>query len=135
MEVTAIPVNRVVPTVGFLLAGAEGSLIYAADTAPTQAIWQAAENVPNPMAVITEASIPNEMEELARISGHMTPEMVQAEPKKMPPEIPVYLFHAKPPYLDAMREEVEALGAPRLRWLEEGNVWVWDLKVRAGRVL
>ncbi len=123
VEVTAIPVNHVVPTVGFLLAGTGGSLIYTADTAPTQAIWQAAENVPNPMAVITEASFPNEMEEIARITGHMTPVMVQAELKKMPPEIPVYLFHAKPPYLDVMREQVEALGEPRLRWLEEGRTY------------
>ena len=97
--------------------------MYAADTAPTQAIWQAAENVPNPMAVITKASIPNEIEEFARISGHMTPEMAQAELKKIPPVIPVYLFHAKPPSLDAMREEVEALGEPRLRWLEEGRTY------------
>lgn len=110
--------------------------MYAADTAPTQSIWQTAENVPNPMAIITKASIPNEIEESARISGHMTPEIAQAELKKIPPVIPVYLFSRQTALSGCNARGGGSPGrAPPQVARRRKNVWVWDLKVRSGRVL
>ncbi|MBI2879990.1 MAG: 3',5'-cyclic-nucleotide phosphodiesterase [Candidatus Tectomicrobia bacterium] len=123
LEVTAHPVHHAVPTAGFLLEGPGGSLLYTADTAPTEAIWDAAEGVPDLRAIITEASFPNRMEEIARLAGHLTPALLKEELRKMPPEVPVYLYHAKPAYAEELKKEVEALGEPRVRWLKQGKTY------------
>lgn len=123
MEVTAYPVNHAVPTAGFLLRGPGGSLLYTADTGPTEAVWEAAEGLSDLRAIITETSFPNQMEEVARRAGHMTPALLQAELRKMPPEAPVYLYHAKPAHLKEILAQVKALGEPRVRWLEQGKTY------------
>ncbi len=123
LEVTAYPVHHVVPTAGFLLRDPRGSLLYTADTAPTEAIWEAAGRVSDLRAIIIDTSFPNEMEEIALLAGHLTPALLKAELRKMPAEVPVYLFHAKPAHEEALQTQVEALDDPRVRWLEQGKTY------------
>jgi hypothetical protein len=48
----------------------------------------------------------------------MTPRLVFEELAKMPPRVPVYLYHMKPPSLARIRREIAALREPRLKLLE-----------------
>ncbi len=121
IDVTPYPVNHSVPTAGFILRGPEGGLLFTADTGPTEAIWEAAGD--GLRCIITETSFPDELGEVARMSGHLTPALLQAELRKMPPEIPVFLYHAKPAHLETLLKQVHALGEPRVRWLEQGKTY------------
>lgn len=50
-------------------------------------------------AAFIEASFPNEMDELARIAKHHTPALLAEEFAKLAkPELPVFVFHLKPPF-------------------------------------
>ena len=123
VEVTPVPVHHTVPTVGFILGGPDGGLLFTADTGPTEAIWEAGAEVSDLRCIITETSFPDELGEVARLSGHLTPALLQVELGKMPPEVPVYLYHAKPAHLETLRKQVQSLGEPRVRWLEQGKTY------------
>ena len=110
-------------TFGFIIQDGNSALLYTSDTGPTEAIWRGASETENLCAIITEVSFPNRMEELARMTRHLTPAMLHAEMRKMPPGVPVYIFHIKAQYHDETTAEIEALGEPRIRVLKEGKTY------------
>jgi len=114
LRVTAIPVNHVVPCHGFLLEGADGAMIYTADTATTDRIWEIANRVENLRAVIVDCSFPNDMEELAVVSGHMTPRMLARDLEKLTVDCEVLVYHLKPNFEQTLRRQLAALGDSRL---------------------
>jgi ribonuclease BN (tRNA processing enzyme) len=119
--VTAIPVSHVVPTSGYLVSDGSGTVVFSGDTGPTEAIWAAARRLKDVRAVFAECTFPDGMREIAEISQHLTPTTLKAELPKMPPDVPVLLYHMKPPRLAALLREVAALGEPRLRILADGD--------------
>lgn len=125
LTVTAVPVSHVVPTCGYLVSDGSGTVVFSGDTGPTEAIWEAARRVADLRAVFAECSFPDGMREIAEISRHLTPATLKAELKKMPPAVPVFLYHMKPTTLDALASEVAALGEPRLRLLSDGEKLVF----------
>ena len=121
LTVTAIPVSHVVPTSGYLLSDGGGTVLFTGDTGPTEAIWAAARGVTDLRAVFAECSFPDSMREIAEVSQHLTPTTLSAELRKMPPGVPVFLYHMKPLTADAVASGVAALGEPRLRILADGD--------------
>ena len=60
-------------------------------------------------AAIIEVSFPNEMEKLARMTGHLTPDLLKAELEKMVrTPARVYVTHPKPQYIRQIRKEISA---------------------------
>jgi len=121
LSVTAVPVSHVVPTCGYLVSNGSGTVVFSGDTGPTEAIWEAARRVPDLRAVFAECSFPDGMSEIAEISRHLTPATLKAELQKMPAAVPVFLYHMKPPTLEALASEVAALNERRLRILADGD--------------
>lgn len=121
LTVTAVPVTHVVPACGYLISDGTGSVVFSGDTGPTEAIWEAARGTPDLRAVFAECSFPDGMREIAEISRHLTPATLRLELAKMPPAVPVFLYHMKPPTLDTVVAEVAALREPRLRILRDGD--------------
>jgi len=121
LTVTALPVSHVVPTCGYLVSDGGGSVVFSGDTGPTEAIWEAARRVPDLRAVFAECSFPDGMREIAEISRHLTPATLTSELRKMPPAVPVFLYHMKPPTLEAVAAEVAALNESRFRILADGD--------------
>ena len=121
VRVTAIPVNHPVPCTGFLLEQNGMQVIYTADTGITDRIWDLANAQPNLKAVIMDCSFPNALQQLADVSGHLTPNGVMQELQKFDAlgKVPVYLYHMKPETLNIMTAEVEALDIPHLRMLTQ----------------
>lgn len=107
-SVTAYAVNHTVPAVGYIISDKSGrTLLYTGDTGPTSRIWRSAGNVD---AAIVEVSFPNAMEDLARTTGHLTPDLLVSELAKMkavPPK--VYVTHPKPQYIHRIRKEISAI--------------------------
>ena len=121
IRITPYAVDHKGTTFGFIFEDGESALLYTSDTGPTEAIWRGAAEVANLRAIITEVSFPNRMAELARMTRHLTPAMLHAEMRKMPPDVPVYIFHIKAQYGDETTAEIDALGEPRVEVLEEGK--------------
>lgn len=107
LEVTAVEVNHIVPTTGVLLRQGASSIIFTSDTGPTSRIWEVANASEDLAAIITEVSFPNRMQDVANVSLHLTPQTLNTELAKLDRQIPVYLYHFKPPYVEELRSELE----------------------------
>ena len=112
LEVTAIGVNHVVPTTGLLLRQNGRSTLFTSDTGPTERIWQVANQTEDLTAVITECSFPNRLQEIADVSLHLSPQTLAIELAKLERQVPVYLYHLKPPYVDELRQELATTALP-----------------------
>lgn len=120
--VTPIPVNHLVPTVGLILRDQHGAWALSGDTHQTEAIWQAAAQEPNLKAVFIEASFPDEMNELAWDSRHLTPKLLRQEFQKIgKPDLPIYVYHLKPRFRSRIAAQLRQLDIPNLHILTEGQ--------------
>ena len=116
--VTAIEVNHSVPAVGYRVSRGASSLLYTGDTGPTRRIWELAGDL---TGLIVEVSFPNEMEEFSIRTGHLTPNLLAQELKKLD-RVPdfIQVVHLKHHFADRIREELDRLGMSQLRVAEEG---------------
>ncbi len=114
--------NHTVYTVGYCVRSDSGSLFYSADTTTTDDLWRMARETEDLKIAFVEASFPNRMEKLAKISGHLTPAMLQEELKKFGDrDVPIKVFHMKPQFLEELQAELAALGDDRLQVLDGGE--------------
>lgn len=110
LKVTAVEVNHTVPTVGYIIDDGNASFAVSGDTCVTDEFWSKINATENIKAVFLETSFPNEMNELANISGHLTPEMMAGEIKKLNnAQIPVFLYHLKPNFLGTLKGQISAV--------------------------
>lgn len=124
LRITAIRVNHLVPTIGFLIEDDTSALIYSGDTWETDEIWKAASKVDRLKAVFVESSFPNHLGDLAAASGHLTPTLSYREFQKIKrPDVPLYIYHMKPPYLEEIRKEIASLHNKNIQLLEDGQVF------------
>lgn len=108
LRVTAVPVDHTVPAAGFIVHDGTDGFVFSGDTGPTHRLWAAARKVPGLRAVIVEAAFPDRLRDLARISGHLTPRLLQREREKMP-DAPLWIYHIKPGLYDETVEELSRL--------------------------
>lgn len=120
--VTPIPVDHTVPATGFIIHDGDTGFVYTGDTGPTERIWQAARGFGGLKAVIIETAFPDRMDELARASKHLTPALLRKELDKLPPNLPVWIFHIKPQFLEETAEELLKID-PRIRIVEQGKTY------------
>ena len=121
-RVTPIPVNHLVPTVGFLVRDGHSSVLYSGDTYVTGDIWARASREPTLKAALIETSFPDEMAKLAEVSRHLTPSLFGEEFKKIgKPDLPVYVYHVKPKFRTVIERQLNKLGIKNLTVLEEGR--------------
>lgn len=124
VEVTAVPVDHIVPTVGFLIRQGTSSVLFTSDTGPTQRVWEVANAQRDLAALITECSFPSNLQRIADVSLHLTPTTLASELDKVDPSIPVYLYHFKPPYVAELRAELAAMTfRQKLAELEQDRVY------------
>jgi len=126
LKVTAVAVNHIVPTIGLVASDGKTGVAFSSDTATTEEFWQLVNRMPDVAALFIEASFPNSMSQLADVSGHLTPEGVAAELRKLTHNhLDVLAVHLKPSYRHILVEELNALGIPRLSAMEPGREYEW----------
>jgi ribonuclease BN (tRNA processing enzyme) len=123
LRVYATKVTHAVPSYGYTIQDSSGSsVIYTGDTGPTDLIWKrmAKHNV---KAVIIEVSFPDEMNDLALATGHLTPSLLEKEIRKFPvmPES-IYITHLKPFFRETIVEQLGAITRCAVTVLESGMV-------------
>ena len=78
----AVAVNHKVSTVGFIVSDGQMKFAISGDTAETSKFWQVLNTEENLSALLVECAFPNELEELAQISHHLTPKTLKKEIEK-----------------------------------------------------
>jgi cAMP phosphodiesterase len=121
--VTPVPVDHTIPTTGYVVHDGETGFLYSGDTGPTERIWHIAREMRGLRALIVETAFPNRMRALAQKSGHLTPDMLIREIDKMPPDIPIWIYHVKPQLFEETAEELARIDPARIHTLEQGKTY------------
>lgn len=96
VELEMIPVNHIVPTVGYRVSGSEGTFAFSGDTTTNDSFWAALNRYPRLDMLIVEAAFSNQEEELCRAARHYCPRMLADDLAKLRHHPAIYLTHAKP---------------------------------------
>jgi len=121
--VTPVAVNHAVPTTGFIVHDGSTGFLFSGDTGPTEALWKAARGLRGLRAALVECAFPNRLAKLAGVAGHMTPELIRRELDKLPPDIPVWIYHVKPQFYDEIAEELSRVDAARVTIVEQDKTY------------
>lgn len=97
-RVRAVMVNHTIDTSAFVVEGPSGAVAYSGDTGPTDRFWEVLRDTPDLKALLMEVSFPDEHHQLAKVSGHHTPETLRTDLQKLGDMrgLPVLLYHIKP---------------------------------------
>lgn len=120
LSIRAEKVDHNIAAVGYIIRCDHGYIVYTGDTGPTEHIWKACNSLKNLLALFIECSFPNAQQELASLSGHLTPRTMAHELEKLQEQdCPVFVFHMKPQYLKTIENEIKALGDERITILSQ----------------
>jgi ribonuclease BN (tRNA processing enzyme) len=112
-----------VPAVGYLVEDKKARrLFYTGDTGPTNKTW---ERIGNKQihCLITDVSFPDNMEDMAIKSGHLTPRLLKEELFKiqqMPEQI--CITHEKPQFSKTINNELNRLKIKNIKILKDGDI-------------
>lgn len=121
--VTPVAVHHTVPTTGYIIHDGTTGFIFSGDTGPTQEIWKTARGLRGLRAVMLECAYPDRLAELAGIAKHMTPALVRRELDKIPPDVPVWIYHVKPQFADEIGAELAKIAGERVSILEQDKTY------------
>jgi cAMP phosphodiesterase len=108
--VQTIPVHHPVESCGFVISDGRCALGMSGDTGPTDALWKQFNRTEGLRAVLVETSFPNALQQLADISGHLTPHTLEGELAKLDRNgAQVLLYHLKPAFVTQLKAEVKHL--------------------------
>ncbi|MDT5295010.1 MAG: hypothetical protein QOJ76_1890 [Acidobacteriota bacterium] len=126
LRVKAVPVRHIVPTVGMVFTDGERTVALSSDTAATDDFWHLVNAEPRVDALLIEASFPNFLSKLADASGHLTPEALGRELRKLThTDLDILAKHLKPSFRRQLIDELAALNIPRLSAMEPGREYSW----------
>jgi len=125
VAITTVAMDHTVPCAGYLLQGPETSVALCGDTQGVDTLVQALPQARGLAAIILEVSFPDAELEVARVSAHLTPASFARALEQLPADVPVYVTHIKPTFVDVVRAELEALGDARIRFLEQGREYTF----------
>ena len=125
INITPIPVNHVVPTVGLMVQDDGVSVAFTSDTYVTDEIWEVARREEQLKAVFVDVSFPDEFDELAAVSKHLTPRLLASELEKLDREVEIYAIHIKPTNREEVIRQLDRLDNPRILIGEIGRIYQW----------
>lgn len=120
--ITAIPANHVVPAVGYLLGGHQGSLLFSGDTAGHEAFWRTANAVTGKLHIIVECSFADALRNIATASKHYCAATLAADLAKLKTDAQIWITHLKPGGEAQIMAELAGHGVQGLHALRGGQV-------------
>lgn len=124
LKLRAVEVNHKVPSVGFIFSDDQTKLAMSGDTAEMDRFWEILNDEEKPDAILIECAFPNDLNDLAQSSHHLTPRELQKELGKFKyKDCPVYVINLKPMYREKIIEEIASLRIQNLKILEVGKVY------------
>ena len=121
--VKPVYVNHHIGSMGFFISNGKTEILYTGDLGPSEELWQEVKNHHQLKLILIEVSFPNRMEEIAILSKHLTPALLQEELKKAEvKDKEIYLFHLKPNYFDLLFQEISEIQGYNIYILKQGQV-------------
>ncbi len=128
-----IEVNHKVPSCGFIINDGSATIALTGDTAPTEVFWERVNGLDRLDAVLVECAFPDELNDLALTSHHLTPKVLAQEIEKLDrTDCEILITNIKPAYRDQVCSELAALKMDRLDVIRVGRQYSWfgaDLRV------
>jgi ribonuclease BN (tRNA processing enzyme) len=118
---TAVAVDHAIPAAGVIVEINGQAIAFTGDTGPTSEIWKRTNKTENIVAIVTEASFPNDQQSLADETAHLSPQTFGDELKKITVDAPVYASHRKIPFERDIESQIKNLRDRRARVLLEKN--------------
>ncbi len=119
-RITPVPVTHSGDTLGMIVDDGRSCVAFAADTGPTDQLWQELAKRPRVTAVFLECSFPNSMEDLATKTGHLCPRTFATQRARLADHVRVFAVHRKARYADEIACELAALGLPNVEPVTPG---------------
>jgi hypothetical protein len=119
-RVTPVPVTHSGDTLGMIVDDGRSCVAFAADTGPTDLLWEELASRPTLTAVFLECSFPNAMEDLATKTGHLCPHSFATQRARLPAHVRVLAVHRKARYADMIARELAALDLPNVEPVTPG---------------
>lgn len=120
-SITPVKVMHAHDAMGYFIEKKGKTVLFTGDTGPTERIWEVAQKAKGLVAIFTEVSFPNRLQDVATVSDHHTAQSLQEELKKMPENVPVILTHLKPNFREEIMKEISPLGE-RIQVIKEDGV-------------
>jgi ribonuclease BN (tRNA processing enzyme) len=106
----SIPMNHIVPTVGYRVESAEGkSFAFTGDTTTNDTFWDVINSHGHLDLLLMEVAFSNEYEALSNSARHYCSKSAAADLAKLKLDPQIHLTHHKPEENDQIRDELEKL--------------------------
>jgi ribonuclease BN (tRNA processing enzyme) len=106
-QITPLPANHLVPTVGFQLDSGRHSLVFSGDTTTNDAQWEAINRINNLRYLIVETAFCDREKNLAVLAKHYCPSLLAEDLKKLRRPAEIYITHLKPNEIELTMREIE----------------------------
>ncbi|HNP64010.1 MAG TPA: 3',5'-cyclic-nucleotide phosphodiesterase [Woeseiaceae bacterium] len=122
-EFYAVDVVHSVPSLGFTVQNSGGVFAVSGDTKTNETLWPVLNACDDLKVLVIEVSFPNEMHELATLSGHYTPQTLTDDLKRLRHSPEIWLTGMKPGEESRILSQVsEAAPEKNIRMLSRGTV-------------
>lgn len=119
-QVKSVLVTHPVESCGYVISDGDSAMAISGDTGPTEKLWKLLNKTEDLKVLLLECSFPNELQPLADISGHFTPQTLEKELDKFDRRgCEVLLYHLKPAFVSQLKKEVRHLPVHVLELGEE----------------
>ncbi|MEO8042979.1 MAG: 3',5'-cyclic-nucleotide phosphodiesterase [Acidobacteriota bacterium] len=125
LTLRAVEVNHKVPSTGFLISDTKTTIALSGDTAGTEGFWTLVNAADVMSAILVECAFPDELDELAVVSHHLTPRLMASELEKCERDCPVYVVNLKPMFRVQIVDQVARLNLKGVTILEVGKAYEW----------
>ncbi len=116
-----IPVNHVVPTVGYRIECDDSSIAFSADTTTNDSLWARLNEYPSLDYLIIECAFPNKEKDICRLAYHYCPDFLSKDLPKLKHDSKILISHLKPGSEDLIMAECQNLITDRDIKRLEGN--------------
>lgn len=125
LTLRAVEVNHRVPSSGFLISDTSSTIALSGDTAGTDGFWNLINSADRISAILLECAFPDELDDLANVSHHLTPTRMAVELEKCEKDCPVFVVNLKPMYRDEIVDQIQRMQLECVEILEIGKVYNW----------
>lgn len=107
-QIKPIEANHIAGSCGFVITKNHQSFIISGDTYTNPIIWEEINNNKTIKCLIIECSFPDKFDELARVSKHLTPNLIAKELKNLKrKDISIFFYHLKPNYEKELLKDIK----------------------------
>ena len=107
-SINAIKANHISGACGFVIKKNHQGFVISGDTHINPHIWEEINNDEEIRSLIIECSYPDKLQELAKLTKHLTPELIANELEKLTRKnLSVFYYHLKPSYNKELLKDIK----------------------------